>query len=139
MGVILDSSVPIATERGRFDFVGFLSAHPDEVLHLAAITASELLHGCERAQSAQVRERRSQFVEAMIRDFGVVPFTLAEAREHARVWALLETTGQMIGPRDLEIAATALSLGFAVATRNLGEFRRVPGLRLLDVTPFAIG
>jgi predicted nucleic acid-binding protein len=112
---------------------------PDEVFHLAAITASELLHGCERAQSAKVRERRSEFVEAMIRDFGVVPFTLAEAREHARLWALLETTGEMIGPRDLEIAATALSLGFAVATRNLGEFRRVPGLRLLDVAPFAIG
>ena len=137
MGVILDSSVLIAAERGKFDLVGLLRAHADEVFQLAAITASELLHGCERANTAAVRERRVRFVEGVIRDFGVVPFALDEAREHARIWALLESTGEIIGPRDLEIAATALAMGFALATRNLGEFRRVPGLRLLDVAPFA--
>jgi len=39
----------------------------------------------------------------------------------------------------MEIAATALSLGFSIATRNVGEFQRVPNLRLLDVAPFARG
>ena len=137
MGVILDSSVLIAAEREKFDLVGLLRAHGDDVFQITAITASELLHGCERANDAVVRERRVRFVEGIIRDFGIAPFTLAEAREHARLWANLEIHGQMIGPRDMEIAATALTLGFSMTTRNLAEFRRVPGLRLLDVAPFA--
>lgn len=139
MGVIIDSSVLIAAERGKFDLPMLLRAHADEVFQIAAITAAELLHGCERANDATVRERRVRFVEGLIRDFGVVPFTLAEAREHARLWAELESSGQTIGPRDMEIAATAQALGFSVATRNVGEFRRVAGLRLLDVAPFALG
>jgi len=49
MGVILDSSVLIAAERKRFDLVGFLSAHANDTIFITAITASELLHGCERA------------------------------------------------------------------------------------------
>ena len=139
MGVILDSSVLIAAERGKLDLESLRRAHGDEVFQIAAITAAELLHGCERANSEPVRERRSRFVEGVIRDFGVAPFTLAEAREHARLWALLENAGRMIGPRDMEIAATALAMGFSVATRNVGEFGRVPGLRLVDVAPFAKG
>ena len=138
MGVILDSSVLIAAERGRFDLEAFLRTHATEVFQIAAITAAELLHGCERANSAVVRERRTQFVENVIREFGVVPITLAEAREYARSWATLEMAEPGdFGPRDMEIAATALSLGFSVATRNVAEFQRVPNLRLLDVAPFA--
>ena len=139
MGVILDSSVLIAAERGKLDLEALLRAHGDEVFQIAAITAAELLHGCEPANLDSVRESRSRFVEGVIRDFGVAPFTLAEAREHARLWALLENAGRMIGPRDMEIAATALAMGFSVATRNVGEFGRVPSLRLVDVAPFAKG
>jgi predicted nucleic acid-binding protein len=138
MGVILDSSVLIAAERGKFDLEEMLRTHPTETFQIAAITAAELLHGCERANTLAVRERRIQFVESVIREFGVISFTLAGAREHARLWAKLEVAGQIIGPRDLEIAATALAIDYSVAIRNLDEFQRVPGLQLLDVTPFAM-
>ncbi|MFM8910174.1 MAG: type II toxin-antitoxin system VapC family toxin [Gemmatimonadota bacterium] len=42
----------------------------------------------------------------------------------------LGTVGQPIGERDLIIAATALAHGCDVATGNLREFTRVPGLRV---------
>ena len=37
---------------------------------------------------------------------------------------------------DLQIAATALRHAFSLATLNQAEFRRVPGLALVDVQPF---
>ncbi len=132
---MLDSSVLIATERGRFDLPKLLAAHPTEPFLIAAITASELLHGCERAGTPGVKERRVRFVEGVLQDFAVLPFTLAEAREHARIWARLTAMGANIGERDLLIAATALASGLDLATLNHGEFVRVPGLALVDLAP----
>ncbi len=135
---MLDSSVLIAAERGRFDLPGLLAAHPAEPFLIAAITASELLHGCERAGTPGVRERRVRFVEGVLQDFAILPFTLAEAREHARIWARLAAIGTLIGERDLQIAATALANKFDLATLNRGEFVRLPGLALIDLTPFIL-
>jgi predicted nucleic acid-binding protein len=38
----------------------------------------------------------------------------------------------MIGPHDLQIAATGLDLGYEVATLNAREFQRVAGLVVTD-------
>ena len=76
-----------------------------------------------------------RFVEGVLQDFAVLPFTLAEAREHARIWARLTAMGANIGERDLLIAATALASGLDLATLNHGEFVRVPGLALVDLAP----
>lgn len=138
MGVILDSSVLIAAERKRFDLVGFLSAHSSEVIFITAITASELLHGCERANDPAIRERREWFVEGLLQDYAVLPFTLNEARTHAQLWAGLERKGTPIGERDLLIAAIAKANGHTVATINRDEFTRVPGLALEEVQPFVL-
>jgi tRNA(fMet)-specific endonuclease VapC len=129
---VIDSSLFIASERGRFNLGGFLAAHPTDLLFIAAITASELLHGCARATDAMVRERRVRFVESVLQNYAVLPFALAEAREHAKFWAELEGRGQIIGERDLQIAATATASGYAVATLNRREFERVPGIILVE-------
>lgn len=111
---------------------GFLAAHPADLIFIAAITASELLHGCARATDAMVRERRVRFVESVVENYAVLPFALMEAREHARLWAELESRGQIIGERDLHIAATAKANGHAVATLNRREFERVSGIILVE-------
>ena len=136
MGIILDSSLLIAAERERFDLHAFHSAHPNETFQIAAITASELLHGIERAADARTRGHRQRFVEDLLSDYAVAPFGLREAREHGRLWALLEAGGNLIGPHDLLIAATALARKHSLATLNRAEFQRVPGLVLVDTTPF---
>lgn len=138
MGVILDSSILIADERGRFDLPGLFRARSGEEFFIAAITASELLHGVERANSADRREKRSRYVEGVLHKLPVIDFELSVARRHARLWAELEVTGSMIGPHDLQIAATALDHGHSLATLNEPEFARVPGLRVEDVAPFVI-
>jgi len=128
VGVILDTSILIAAERGAGDFARFLESLGDEPVGMAAITASELLQGCLRARDAAVRARRGAFVDAVLDTIPVLPFGLPEARRHADVWAELMKRGTMIGPHDMLVAATALAHGHALATLNRREFARVPGL-----------
>jgi tRNA(fMet)-specific endonuclease VapC len=123
MGTLLDSSVLIRLERSG----SLLTLGDDEEVAIAAITASELLHGVHRADP-QRRAQREAFVEHVLHVLPVHPFSLETARVHARLWADLAATGHVIGPHDLILAATALSLGWSVATYNTSEFTRVPGL-----------
>ena len=58
MGLILDSSILIADERGKFDMPGFLRQFSSQPPLITAITASELLHGVERAADANRKARR---------------------------------------------------------------------------------
>lgn len=136
MELILDSSLLIADERGKFDMPGFLRQYSGFQPLIAAITASELLHGVERAQDMARKARRHRHVEQILAAISIQPFDLAQARFHARIWAELETRGQMIGPHDLLIAAAGLALGYEVATLNVQEFQRVTGLKVVDATPF---
>ncbi len=138
MGLILDTSLLIGQERRRFDLKGFLTSCIDEEISLTTITVSELLHGAERADSPERARRRHDSIQRLLENFAILPFDLEQARHHARVWADLERRGQMIGPHDLLIAAAGLALGHQVATLNAGEFQRVPGLNVIDASPFRI-
>lgn len=136
MGVILDTSVVIAGEQRAVRIVDLLRSLGDEPIALAAITASELLHGCHRAADPGVRARRSAFVEGLLGLIPLLPFGMPEARRHAELWATLAREGGAIGPHDMLIGATALAHGHALATLNQREFSRIPGLRLLPVERF---
>lgn len=136
MGLIFDTSLLIADERGKFDMLAFLRQFPAAQPMITAITASELLHGVERAQDAARKAKRQRHVEQILAAVPVQSFDLAQARVHARIWAELASRGQMIGPHDLQIAAAGLALGHEVATLNIQEFQRVTGLKVVDATPF---
>ena len=136
MGLIVDTSVLVAHERGVFDLDGYLATVETGDAAISAITASELLHGVERTRDAAKRIERDNNVNDVLESFQVVPFGLVEARRHAQVWAQLKATGNMIGAHDLIIAATALVHGASVATLNPKDFKRVPGLALESVVKF---
>jgi len=133
---MLDTSVIIGAERGAVRLDALLESLGGEPVALSAVTASELLHGCQRALDAGVRARRGAFVEALLDLVPVLPFGLAEARRHAELWAELARRGTPIGPYDMLIGATALARGDALATLNGREFARVPGLRLVPMEAF---
>jgi tRNA(fMet)-specific endonuclease VapC len=136
LGVILDTSLLIAAERGAVKIAPLLSSLGDAPVAIAAITASELLHGCHRAADAGIRARRFAFVDALLDAIPVAPFGLGEARRHAELWAELVRRGKVIGSHDMLIAATALARGDALATINVKEFKRVPGLDVLRLAAF---
>lgn len=128
MGVLIDSSILIAHERGRLDVTQHLQGRADEEFYVSVVTASELLHGVHRATDPAVRARRSAFVEALLERFPMLGIELATARTHARLWADLAAAGTLIGPNDLWLAATAVTHGLSLVTANVREFQRVPGL-----------
>jgi tRNA(fMet)-specific endonuclease VapC len=102
----------------------------DEERAISVVTVSELLHGVHRATGAR-RSRRRAFVEHVLAGFEPLSITETVARVHSEAWADLSRRGQAVGAHDLWIAATALTHGFGVATRNREDFSRVRGLRVL--------
>ena len=128
MGVIIDSSILIASERGHIDFRKMISGRENEEFHVSVITVSELLHGVWRAQDPGIRVRRSTFVEQILESFPILPIDLSTARIHAQLWAGLSSSGTMIGSHDSWIAASCLAHGCILATTNIREFERVSGL-----------
>ena len=119
------------------EIAGHLEAQigESEEVGIAAITASELLHGVHRATKKH-RGQREAFVEATLAAFPVLTFDLLVARVHARLWAGLASSGAEVGAHDRLVAATAMSAGWRVATANARHFNRVPGL---DVTVIQFG
>lgn len=132
MGILIDTDVLIEAEKGNYPLEKLLTEFGEEEVGISAITASELLHGVEYAKKGKIKMERSEFVEGILKIFPVFPFGVEAAREHARTWVYLRNKGQMIGPHDLIIAATALSLNFSLATLNITEFRRIKNLRIIQ-------
>jgi predicted nucleic acid-binding protein len=132
MGTLIDSSILIAVERDDFDLAVAIG-RPDEPAAIAAITASELLHGVLRADTPSRRRGREAFVERLLAALPILPFDLVVARVHASLWASLAAKGASVGAHDLMIGATALAAGYRVATRDRRSFARIPGLKTLVV------
>jgi predicted nucleic acid-binding protein len=128
MATLIDSSVLIAAERGELTLDVIAPRYPGEDVAISAVTASELLHGVERAKTSPQRHRRQAFVEGLIARLPVVAFDLTEARVHAALWAALAKRGVIVGERDLMIAATAIAGDYRVATRDERSFAKIPGL-----------
>lgn len=132
MAVLIDASVLIAYERGLLDAELVVAGREDEDFLLSVVTVSELLHGVHRAEDPSRRTRRTAFVEGILDRFPILNVNLPTARFHTELWADLAAKGRLIGPHDLWLAATCLAHGLTLATTDVREFSRVPGLELED-------
>lgn len=127
MGTLIDTSIFVAIERAQLSLEAVSSR--EGVMAISAITASELLHGVERAAPLR-RVKRERFVEWVLANLPTLPARLQTARIHAKLTAQLAEQGTPIGVADSWIAACALEHGHGIATRNLREFQRVEGLHV---------
>jgi len=138
VAVVVDSSIFIAAERARFDWVGFHTQLGTEPLYLSVVTFAELLHGAERADTLERRTKRREFIADVEARYPLLPFGRDEAAEYAKVWAELAASGNLIGAHDQMIAATARHYGYRLATLNRSDFARVPGLAVIDAEAFRV-
>jgi len=137
MGLILDSSILIASERGGKSVRQILervrAAQGETEAGLSAVTIVELTHGIYRAKAEADRERRQAFVEELCRDMIVYPVTLEIARLAGKIEGEQAARGVSIAFEDLLIGTTALYLGYAVATLDVQHFRLIPGLSVVQL------
>jgi predicted nucleic acid-binding protein len=136
MGLILDSSVIIAAER-RGDtveqfFERVVNATGDQDAALSAVGLTELIHGLYRANTPAIRLRREAFLNELLADLAVYPYTKETAMVAGKLDGEQQSKGVVIPFGDLLIGATALLLGYSVLTVNLRDFRRIPGLNVVQ-------
>lgn len=125
---LLDTNICIYIAHNRPPTVAqrFALATPG-TLGISLITWGELLFGAAKSSDpSRVRsllDRFSHFVKVM-------PLPAEAGFHYGQVRAVLEKAGTPIGNNDLWIAAHALALDVTLATNNVSEFNRVPGLKL---------
>lgn len=131
----LDTNVVIAIMTGRSaSAAGRLQremAQGTPIL-VPAIVVFELRVGIAKSARRSANERALDAFLAGPLD--KPDFDLADAAEAADIRGFLERSGKPIGPYDILIAAQARRRGSAIATGNVREFERVPGLTVQDWT-----
>ena len=136
-GIVPDSSVIIAAERqGRTvrQILEQIEAVQGEIeIGLSVVTIAELVHGAYRAKTPAQQQRRLEFIERLSSDVPTHPVTLDIARLAGRIEGQQEAIGIRLAFEDLLNGATALYLGYEVATLNARDFQKIPGLSLVQL------
>jgi len=98
-----------------------------EQLCISSITLGELHYGAEKSAR---RAENLTAIDHFVARLDVLPFAEKAAAHHGQVRAELERAGTPCGPHDMQIGGHARSEGLIVATNNVREFGRMPGVRV---------
>lgn len=95
---------------------------------VSVVTIAELTHGVQRSKSEAQKQRSQAFVDDVLATFTVYPVT-AEIAQRVGVISGQAAERRITLPfEDLLIGATALQLGFELATHNVRHFQMIPNL-----------
>ena len=106
------------------------SALPEQA-SVSAFTLAELVAGVHAARDSSERAARQDRVQRVEATLEALPFDTDAARAYGRVFAAITAGGRKARGRraiDLLIAATALSVGLPLYTRNIDDFSGLEGV-----------
>jgi len=132
MNLLLDTNICIYLIKRRPPSVlKRFDAFDAGTLAVSSITVAELEFGVQKSQYLSQNEQAlQQFLLPLV----ILVFDHEAARTYGKIRAWLETRGKTIGALDMLIAAHALSKGLPLATNNVREFSKVPGLKVINWT-----
>ena len=99
----------------------------------SVVTLIELAHGAARADTAERKTMRRQFLLELTTAVPVHPVTVPIALRAGQIDGESTAKGVRIALSDLLIGVTALELGYRVATANVRHFEMVPGLEIVPL------
>lgn len=110
-----------------FEFLEALD--DDEIVAISVFGVAELRLGAELARKS---DKKHKEIDELLAGWVVVYPTDSFASRFAREAAALRRAGDAIPTMDLLIATAALLDNAPLVTRNVKDFSRVPGLRVLS-------
>ena len=132
LGVVLDSSVLVAAERKKLTTPEVIRSIRQTIgdvpVVICALTVAELGHGIYRADTPGRAQQRRQFLDELKAHIPIHPVTDTTAEIIARIGGEQAAKGVKLPLADLIIGACAMELGYAIATTNMRDFIRIPGL-----------
>lgn len=124
--IAVDTNVLSETSRKRPHprVVRWLAAHRLR-LWMPTIVLAELRYGVEKLPHSRQRAELEKWLTDLTATFEGrrLPFEEKAAEAHGRLRGRLKRLGKPMNAPDSYVAATALSLGIPVATRNLSDFQ----------------
>jgi predicted nucleic acid-binding protein len=114
--------------------LGWLNQQDSTQLFISTITLAEIGYGLrvlpDGLRRRQLQTRFEQFVAQAFEE-RVLAFTTPAAQAYAEIMGYRKETGHTMSMPDGQIAGIALAHGFAVATRNIKDFKDC-GLELIN-------
>jgi predicted nucleic acid-binding protein len=126
--IVLDTNVISELSKDRPNLAvstWFLEQNPDE-LTTTAISLAEVLYGLDLLPRGRRRERLSELSQIIFTTAlrgKMLPFDEAAARHYGRLLAARRRRGAPMPELDAQIAAIAMAVGAAIATRNVDDFK----------------
>jgi len=127
---LLDTNAVIALIGRKSDrLISRVLDHTQGSIGLSSIVVYELYFGA--LKSAKVAHNL-ETLRLVLQDFAILDFDRNDAFVAGEIRAALVAKGTPIGSYDTLIAGQAKARDLALVTGNVGEFRRVDGLRVED-------
>ena len=98
-------------------------------LCISSVTIYELEYGAAKSNWG---EKTRQSMQMFLAPFNIIDFNSSDAASAGMIRSYLEKQGCPIGPYDIQIAGQAVARSMVMITHNVGEFSRVPGLKVED-------
>ena len=132
--IALDTNVVSELMRATPDdrVMRWVDAQAPDTLVITSVTVAELLYGIARLPADRKRTQlEAAFAETLEEEFTILPFDEAAAVDYATIVASQELRGRKVSMADAMIAATCMTAGATLATRNTKDFDPL-GIELID-------
>lgn len=127
LAYLLDTNILSDLVRNPQGLVGArITKAGEDAICTSIIVAAELRYGAAKSNSEKLAERIDLILSALT----ILPLEAPADHQYATLRHHLTRQGTPIGPNDLLIAAHAIASDLTVVTANVGEFSRVPGLKV---------
>ncbi len=127
--VLSELTKPVADER----VLTWFDSLDDADIHLSALSVGEIAKGVARLAAGRRKTGLERWLTGLRRDYAerIMPIDADVTLRWGEIAAASETRGRSLSVIDALIAATALTHGLKVATRNTADFQAT-GVPLLD-------